>query len=165
MGTVQVANVRVKENMGTEHQFLMWTNYCFSSWLVVHPCCRVWWMEVVMAYLRYCPTICLLCQSQYLRQRKTTERSVSGHSTKHVQIWHALVCSFDPSDLELMPVNISQLGLHRWRKFDCKNFVTFKSWKKVTAKCVANFFTIASDLATWIHSTRLACFWGLAAGS
>lgn len=84
-------------------------------WLVVHQCCRVSWMEVVMAYLRYYPSICLLCQSQYLRQRKKTGRCMSGHSTKHVQIGHALVCSFDPSDLELMPVNISRLGLHRWR--------------------------------------------------
>jgi hypothetical protein len=31
MGTVHVANVRAVENMETERQFLMWTNYWFSS--------------------------------------------------------------------------------------------------------------------------------------
>jgi hypothetical protein len=31
--------------------------------------------------------------------------------------------------------------------FGCEKFI-FKSWKKVTAKCVANFFVLGSYVAT-----------------
>jgi hypothetical protein len=80
-------------------------------------------------------------------------KHICSEKQKHIQLWTVsrMFSNFmrivAPPNSQVMLVNISQYmecDFITEDNFGCKNFVVFKSWKKVRAKCVVNFSVLGS---------------------